>query len=582
MMKQIGMSLRTKLIIISMLLLAIPSLTVGLISYQEAKTSLDKLGETGLRNQVHLAIEMIHVLNQQVKEGELPLEKAQEQVKEAILGPKNADGKRPINPAIDVGENGYMFVLDDKAMLLAHPTSEGKSMWDMTDENGVMLGQELVNNGKAGGGFTHYVWPLPTNPDILAPKISYSKQETEWGWIVGSGSYMMDFNKDATNILNVLMITLGVSLLLGAAIIYLFARKMCDPLSQMAEKVQLVAGGDLTVPPIQVKSKDEVGVLATGFNQMTASLKNVIVELATASTHVANSSDELAVRVEQSNQASEEIACTIVELANGSSQQVLNLNETHDSALDISRGMEQISQSIQTVAHASSDATEKAHNGQHVVNQAIKQMNAIGEKVSASAKLVNTLGDKSQEIGEIVSLITQIAGQTNLLALNAAIEAARAGEQGRGFAVVADEVRKLAEQAGGAAQHISGLIGEIQRETSEAVVVMHEGTEAVKEGIEIVSHSGDAFDDILGSINEVSRQAQDVLAIVEEVNAGTQLMVNAMQQVSAITEQSSHDTKQMSAVIQQQTASMQEISASSEMLAEMATELQQLVQSFKH
>lgn len=579
-MRKIG--IRTRLIMMSFLLLLIPSLIIGLVSYKLSENALNDSGEILLKNHVNATIELISAMDEQVKAGNISLEDAQERVKQSILGPKQADGKRPINKNLDVGENGYLFIMDKQGVLLAHPTVEGESLWETKDRDGVWVGQEIVKSGlHPGGGFAYYVWPLQTNKDVFEPKITYAKAEEHWGWIVSAGSYLMDYNNAADAILVNVGITLTISLVLGAVICYFFAANIANPITAMASMATKVAQGDLTGESIAVKRSDEIGVLAQNFNHMVDNIKGLLSQVSMASSQVAASSEQLSANASHTSMAAEQVADAMQQMASGATKQVTRLEETNQITSEISKGIDQIAVNIQTVAEASVDASEKANTGTVVVENAIQQMNMIHHKVQAAASVVNQLGDKSNEIGQIVSLITQIAGQTNLLALNAAIEAARAGEQGRGFAVVADEVRKLAEQSSIAANKISALITEIQTDTLRAVDVMDEGTAAVTNGISMVNLSGDSFKEILQAIDEVSGQAQDVSAIVQQVNAGTQEMVTGMDQATEISEKHSRETQSIVRIVSDQVASMEEVTSSSEMLAKMAEELQEIVLKFK-
>jgi methyl-accepting chemotaxis protein len=193
---------------------------------------------------------------------------------------------------------------------------------------------------------------------------------------------------------------------------------------------------------------------------------------------------------------------------------------------------------------------------------------------------VRNLGNRSNEIGRIVEVITGIADQTNLLALNAAIEAARAGEQGRGFAVVAEEVRKLAEQSRTAAEQISGLIGEIQNDTNNAVTTMDAGGREVAAGTEAVEKAGAAFAAIANAVQGMVARIQEVSAATQSLAAGSQQAVKAVESIAAITEEAAAGSQEVGASAQEQSASVQEIASSSESLAQMAQELQRAVAEF--
>jgi methyl-accepting chemotaxis protein len=377
---------------------------------------------------------------------------------------------------------------------------------------------------------------------------------------------------------------LGLSLLAlaaGAFIAYFISRVISKPVLQVAQAAEQIAAGNLTMDELKIKNKDEIGDLARSFNQMTRNLRNIIQQVRLYAEQVAATSEELTASAFETTKATEQIASVIQEVAVGSEKQVESVSHATGVLLEISRGMDQVSSSIQSVADVSVSTSQKANVGSNVVVRTIDQMNVVQHTVQSTSEVVNELGSKSKEIGQIVHLITEIASQTNLLALNAAIEAARAGEHGRGFAVVADEVRKLAEQSGQAAGQISSIIEEIQQQAEKAVNSMNNGTDAVQEGLQMVNQTGEFFKEIVQMIEEISVQSQEVAAVVEEVNASAQGTVEMMESVALISQQSSENTQHVAAAAEEQNASMEEISASSEALSQMAVELQEAMQKFK-
>jgi methyl-accepting chemotaxis protein len=247
----------------------------------------------------------------------------------------------------------------------------------------------------------------------------------------------------------------------------------------------------------------------------------------------------------------------------------------------MSIGVQEVAISAQNVSDSSVQASEKAREGNQAIQTAIKQMNHIHETVHGSAEIIKGLEERSKEIGQITRVITDISSQTNLLALNAAIEAARAGEHGRGFAVVADEVRKLAKQSNESAKQISDLISMIQVETNKAVQSMKTTTKEVIEGIDVVNTAGTSFEQIENVIKDVVSQIQEVSSEVEQMAFGTGQVVESINMIAKVSEETASRTQNISTATEEQSASMEEISASASSLSIMAEELQMLIRKFK-
>ncbi len=373
----------------------------------------------------------------------------------------------------------------------------------------------------------------------------------------------------------------AVAVILGLIIAIFISNKISRPVKKMALLATEIAEGNLRVEQMNVKNKDEIGDLANAFNVMSNGLRTVVQQVATNTEQVAASAEELLASSEQTSRATEQIASTIQEVASGTEQQAQSVQESSKAVTEMSIGAEQIASNAQTVSTAAVQASTLSQEGNQTIQVAIKQINSIHKTISGLAEVIKGLGNRSQEIGQIVEVISGIAGQTNLLALNAAIEAARAGEQGRGFAVVADEVRKLAEQSSSSAQQISDLIQGIQVETQKAVSAMSVGTREVAEGLQMVNSAGDAFEQIQQSIVQVARQIQEVSAAAEQMSANTEHVVNSIQHIAQIAEEAASGTQTVSASTEEQLASMEEISSSANALSNMAEELQMLVGKFK-
>nr|WP_239587880.1 cache domain-containing protein [Gracilibacillus alcaliphilus] len=569
------------MIIVSILLLTVPIIVLGFFSYQKSSSSLSELGETNLKNSVVMTIGLIESLNEAVEQGDMTLEEAQEQVKETILGEMNSDGTRPINERLDLGDNGYMFVLDDEGNEIAHPFLEGENAWDSVDPNGVYSTQEIIKAGNEGGGFTYFDWPLGNNNNIIEPKVAYSEKDPNWGWIVVSGTYMMDFNKPADAILFNIFIIAGVTLIIGISVIWIFASNISNPINKVSKQMNLLANGDLTADDITVNSKDEMGNLANSMNYMQGKLRNLISNVSSASERMTAQSEELTQSANEVKAGSEQVATTMEELASGAEKQA-------DSATDLSAAMQNFSKEVATAngtgtrIHESSgnvlDLTEEGNQAMQVSKQ---QMEKIDQIVQTAVDKVRGLDAQSQQISKLVIVIKDIAEQTNLLALNAAIEAARAGEHGKGFAVVADEVRKLAEQVSESVEDITKIVTNVQNESAVVADSLLGGYQEVEEGTNQIEATGEKFKKINQAVLEMVNNMKTVTDNLATIAENSQQMSGSIEEIAAISQESAAGVEETSASSQQTSASMEEVTQSSNDLAKLAEELNNLVNEFK-
>ncbi len=388
----------------------------------------------------------------------------------------------------------------------------------------------------------------------------------------------VEINHDGRNF--VLALT-AVATLLTFLIVFIVPNQFTKPVYRLAAQVKKVSNGDFTLEPINLKSRDEIGDLSRDFDKMVQNLRGILQQVSLNSAQVASTSEQLMAGADQTCRAAEQIAAAVQEVSAGADKQLQGLTFTNKVVTDMKSNIEHIVTGIATVTDSSLTATSRAKDGHDVVEKTIKQMEMSTEKIHSTAQVLNKLGQKTDEIGQIVELITSIAGQTNLLALNAAIEASRAGEHGKGFAVVADEVRKLAEQSASAADHIRALIGEVQGDANVAILSMNEGTKSFDEGIRMIHLTGDSFRGIYSAVDALAKQAQDTVEAVEQVNVGTQELAATIDTIATFADQATGNTQQVAATVQEQTASMEEVTAASNMLAKMAGELQDSVSTFK-
>ncbi len=309
-----------------------------------------------------------------------------------------------------------------------------------------------------------------------------------------------------------------------------FSGRLVKPIAPAVERAKAIADGDLSGEDLPVKSQDELGQLTGAMNSMSHSLRELVQQVIGASTEVAA--------------ASNQIASSSEEVASGMDEQSAQVSRVSAAIEQMSASVVEVARKSSDAANSAADAGKIAQEGGGVVEETITGMNAISDAVRASADSVQNLGKRGEQIGAIVATINDIADQTNLLALNAAIEAARAGEHGRGFAVVADEVRKLADRTTQATEEIGESITAIQTETGQAVDRMNAGTQQVTDGAQKATAAGDSLKRIVSSANDVAAMIQSIAAAAEEQSAASDEVARSVEQISQVASQTAEGGRQ--------------------------------------
>jgi methyl-accepting chemotaxis protein len=357
-------------------------------------------------------------------------------------------------------------------------------------------------------------------------------------------------NSSYTKTLLIVFIVIGVVFSLTAAV--LIIKSITRPLREGVDAMNSIASGDLTIEMRSI-NRDEVGQLLGAMSEMVGNLKAMIEKIKQSADMVAAASDGL-------KSSSEQLSQGVNEQSNKSSQIATSATEMSQTVIDIARN-------ASSIATSAMDTAKEAKEGEDIVNKSIDGVKSIAQTVGESAALISSLGERSKQIGDIVKVIKDIADQTNLLALNAAIEAARAGEQGRGFAVVADEVRKLAERTAKATSEISTMIISIQGETEMAVSSMDGATKMVEAGVENVSSAGESLNKIVNSISSLQLMVEQIASATEEM--------------STVSETITTDIESIANVSQETSSSSGHIANSASELSDLSSGLQQIVGQFK-
>ena len=371
-----------------------------------------------------------------------------------------------------------------------------------------------------------------------------------------------------------------LSLIVMVSIIYIATRMIVKPLKVLTQEMNKVRTGDFTVQ-LESTRKDEVGKLTRSFNQMVEEIKLMIHTVKNNSNRLAISSEELANTAEQNTSTSESVTEAIQEITQGANRQLEIISSVSQTVQQMNNRIELVTRSLAEVATSSQTANDVSVEGEGKMKDAMQQFEHIKHVQLHSSKVIQELGTKSKEIDEIVVVITDIANQTNLLALNAAIEAARAGAHGKGFAVVSDEVRKLAEQSADAAKRISDLIQEIQFKTTDAVHVMENADKEVEKGTAVIIQTGQTFSEINASIQHVTDQIQEVNGAITALASSGVEIVQVMSEIESIATHSTEETEHFANLTENQLAMIEEVHASIDQLTEMSNKLDELVNQFQ-
>ena len=352
------------------------------------------------------------------------------------------------------------------------------------------------------------------------------------------------------------------------------------PINEAMRVADAYASGDLT-ERISIDAKGDFAVFAESLDKIGESMCDLLREVNNSVDMVSSTSQELASSAEEMNASTEQVSSAIQEISKGAQEQAAQVDATAKAMSSVIKAVETTQARSVKAGEDARATTQRANAGVTTVENTIKKMQEIQKVVVESAKVIESLGKRSEEIGEIVDVITNISDQTNLLALNAAIEAARAGDQGRGFAVVAEEVKNLAEDSREAAERIAKMIKEVQSETAKAVEAMHRGTKETAQGMEHVEVTGKAFREIsqmTGSFEETMNTFQVEMKAQKE---GASKAASAIDSISSVAEETASSAEESSASTEELTASMEDMTSRAQALSEMAVNLQKIASQFK-
>lgn len=465
---------------------------------------------------------------------------------------------------IKIGQKGYAFMMEKDKTVLADPTQKSGSQ---VNEN---LASIIYKNKEGSGSYTL---------KGTDKKVAYVTNELT-GWKIGGTMLVSEVEEAAKPVFNTAIIVFSVTLIVAGTLIFFIVRSISKRLSNLARFSKKVSEGDLR-DKLQIQSDDEIGQVGKGFNTMIDSLRSLIGAVQTSVENVASSSEELTASAGQTSKATEHITLAIEQFSSGNESQNDKVELSSVELDEMNRGLQHMNESAESITASSIKSTDIAGEGGQLVEKTASQMNVIDQSVKKAENVISALENKSKDITQILGVINGIADQTNLLALNAAIEAARAGESGRGFSVVAEEVRKLAVQCANSAKEIENLIKEIVQDIDVSQEVFTAVNREVQSGLSFTEQTKVSFHNIFDMTKEISNQLQTMNQTVVQLSKGSAHVSEAVREIADVSRESSANIQDIAASAEEQLASMEEISSSSATLSSMAEELRDLISKFK-
>ncbi len=486
-------------------------------------------------------LEYFHSLQES---GQLTQQQAQQQAKNALS-------------KLRYGRNDYVWINDLAPNMIMHamsPALDGKSLADYKDPDGKEIFNEFARIAKQqGSGFFSYRWPMP-GANAPVDKISYVQLFSPWNWVIGSGVYLDDIDREfRATAIKVGAISL-VMLLIMAGMIILIMRSIMQPLENVVSAMHNIASGegDLT-RELSIQGNDELTQLGQHFNTFTLKLRSTISNLLSSAATLKLASEALGEQASQALHINEEQAQQTEQIATA-------INEVTYAVQDVAKHAEQASGEV-------SQATQQASAGQANIDTSLQQTDLLSATIEQAVSVIQTLADESSQVGRVLDVIRSIAEQTNLLALNAAIEAARAGEQGRGFAVVADEVRLLAQRTQQSTDEVQKMIESLQHNSQAAVQVIGASSTNTQATVEQAHQAHQSLSSI-----------STALHLLNELNAS---IASATLEQSYVTEEINQNITQVASLSQSSNEAAHQLTTSSQQLNQLAAELNHQLGQFK-
>lgn len=580
-MKKKNLQLRSisgKLMLLITTIILVTVVIIGSTSYLVAKNQLLESGQRELQSIVKGAYTSLKLINEEVESGKITLAEGKEKARIILNGPVNENGDYDYKKSdFTYKENGYILAFDEDLVLQLHPSKVGGAPTDELNRNNR---EKIVAGGKAKNEEDRYVVYSDKQPDgSFKDKTAYTEYFEPWGWTIGIAVFQDEFYAGLNILQYIIFGTTVVLIILSSFVFYLGIRRKIHTLKEVAETSAKIADGHIMVTNLP-ESNDEIGQLAVAFNKMSQQLRTLVENTKNTSDQLLDSATNLSAISEETSASSDEVGRAITEIATGTQEQAHDLDKINQTVELLSSSIDTTEEQSKVMYDITKHAEKITSEGIEIVQQLQKSNN---DSLVASQKVsyeITNLNSKINQITQVIETIETIAEQTNLLALNASIEAARAGEYGRGFSVVADEIRKLAEQSKNATHQVQGVVLSIVSETTKTVETVEVTMETAKKLNDDVVLTQSKFNQMSDSVKQI---VESILTVNKEMDVMTSyntLMSEGIESASSVSEQTAASVQEIASSIDEHIKAITDVANAAEKLTELNRELNAVMEGY--
>lgn len=580
-MKKKNLQLRSisgKLMLLITTIILVTVVIIGSTSYLVAKNQLLESGQRELQSIVKGAYTSLELINEEVESGKITLAEGKEKARIILNGPVNENGDYDYKKShFTYKENGYILAFDEDLVLQLHPSKIGGAP---TDELNRSNREKIVAGGKSKNESDRYVVYSDKQPDgSFKDKTAYTEYFEPWDWTIGIAVFQDEFYEGLNILQYIIFGTTVVLIILSSLVFYLGIRRKINTLKDVAETSSKIADGHIMVTNLP-ESSDEIGQLAIAFNKMSQQLRTLVENTKNTSEQLLDSATNLSAISEETSASSDEVGRAITEIAIGTQEQAHDLDKINQTVELLSYSIDTTEKQSKVMYDITKHAEKLSSEGNEIVHQLQKSNTdslAASQEVSHEIKNLNS---KINQITQVMETIETIAEQTNLLALNASIEAARAGEYGRGFSVVADEIRKLAEQSKNATHQVQGVVLSIVSETTKTVETVEVTMETAKKLNDDVVLTQSKFNQMSDSVKQI---VESILAVNKEMDVMTsynKLMSEGIESASSVSEQTAASVQEIASSIDEHIKAIADVANAAETLTELNRDLNALMDKY--